>query len=250
MGIKMKKFRGERVVAIVQARYASNNLPGTALALIDGETVLGHILKRIKRVKAIKDIVVATTPDPRDEDIVKEAARYKVPSIIGHDSDVLARFRTAARIMRASVVTRLKADSPLISPEMMTRIINYRKKHQYDYVAMHGLPQGAGAEVITVRTLVTLDRLTTLQRHREAVTLYLLENIDEFRVKFMNAPVNVNRPRYKLSIDSLEELELVRVILQHFRDKKFQYSLQHIVKFLDKHPEYMAQIQRMEMEAA
>ncbi|OGL41967.1 MAG: hypothetical protein A2161_00505 [Candidatus Schekmanbacteria bacterium RBG_13_48_7] len=237
--MKFKNGRGERVVAIIQARMGSLRLPGKVLAEIDGETVLSHIINRIKRVNLIKDVIVAVTPDPADEAIIKESSRLKVPSVIGDSYDVLARFRMAARIMRAETIVRITADNPLISSEILTRLINVRKKYNYDYVIMENLPVGTGAEVLTMRTLIMLDRITSLQRHREHVTLYIKENPNDFDCKFVSAPVNVHRPNYRLTVDTREDLEIIRAIYNDLPEKKTAYSLNQIVKFLDQHPEYM-----------
>jgi spore coat polysaccharide biosynthesis protein SpsF len=248
--MKFKNGSGERVVAIIQARMGSKRMHGKLLAEIDGETVLAHTIKRVKKVKLIKDIVVAVTTDPADEAIIKEAAKLKVSAIIGDPEDILGRFRTAARIMRAESIVRINADDPLISSEIITRLINLRKKYNYDYVCMEDLPAGTGAEVLTVRTLVMLDRKTTLQRHREDVTLYLRENPGEFNSKFINAPINFKRPDYRLTVDTVEDLEFIREIYKRLPDKKYAFSLPQILKFLDENLEHGNYFQKAEKVAA
>jgi len=250
MASKPKRRRGENVVAIIQARMGSTRLPEKVLAEISGETILSHIIKRIRRVKVINDIVVAVSTEPRDEAIIREAAKYNVPCIMGDNEDVLARFRTAARIMHADTVVRVTADNPLVSPEMMTRIVNVRKKHRLDYVAVEGLPVGTGTEVLTMRTVVAVDRLTTLQRHREHVTLYIKENQQDFQTKFMRAPVNVFRPHYRLTVDTIDDLEVVRSLVRDLPDRKHEFSLPQIVKFLDTHPEYLHYTEEVQKVAA
>ncbi len=61
-----------KVVCIVQARVGSTRLPGKVLKKICGKTVLEHDIDRLRRVKNIDEIVIATTTLEKDNEIVKE----------------------------------------------------------------------------------------------------------------------------------------------------------------------------------
>ncbi|MDZ5016961.1 hypothetical protein GNF72_17415, partial [Clostridium perfringens] len=67
-----------KVVCIVQARVGSTRLPGKVLKKICGKTVLEHDIDRLKRAKNIDEIVIATTTEERDIEIVNEAKRLGV----------------------------------------------------------------------------------------------------------------------------------------------------------------------------
>ena len=46
------------IAAIIVARYKSKRLPGKALKKINGETLIEHLIKRLKRSKRINKIIV------------------------------------------------------------------------------------------------------------------------------------------------------------------------------------------------
>ena len=50
-----------KVVAIIQARMGSTRLPGKVLKDLGGKTVLGRVVERLQRCKAIDELLVATT---------------------------------------------------------------------------------------------------------------------------------------------------------------------------------------------
>ena len=57
--------RNMNIVAIIQARMGSSRLPGKVLMDLGGETVLGRVVRRLRRSRQISKIVVATTTDQR-----------------------------------------------------------------------------------------------------------------------------------------------------------------------------------------
>ncbi len=72
-----------KVVCIVQARVGSTRLPGKVLKKICGKTVLEHDIDRLRRVKNIDEIVIATTTLEKDNEIVKECEILDVKYLEG-----------------------------------------------------------------------------------------------------------------------------------------------------------------------
>ena len=60
--------------AIVQARMGSTRLPGKILMDVNGKSLLEYLIERLQSVKAIKQVIVATTEKPQDEE---EAKKYE-----------------------------------------------------------------------------------------------------------------------------------------------------------------------------
>ena len=60
-----------KIVAIIQARFGSERLPGKVLKDIAGEPMLARVVNRIQRASALDDIVIATTESVLD-DVISE----------------------------------------------------------------------------------------------------------------------------------------------------------------------------------
>ena len=67
-----------KVIALVQARMNSQRLPGKVLLPLEDKTVLGHIVHRLHHCKYLDDIVVATSTEILDNDIVNWCKTNKV----------------------------------------------------------------------------------------------------------------------------------------------------------------------------
>ena len=59
-----------KIAAIVEARMASKRLPGKVLFEAKNITMLDHLVDRLKKVKIIDEIIVATTINPIDQEII------------------------------------------------------------------------------------------------------------------------------------------------------------------------------------
>ena len=66
-----------RIGSIVEARMSSTRLPGKVLLKVKGKTMLGYLTDRIKLVKNIDRIIIATTLNPKDIKIVKWCKKIK-----------------------------------------------------------------------------------------------------------------------------------------------------------------------------
>ena len=51
----------EKIVATIEARMTSNRLPGKVLLDVEGISMLEHLVRRLRAVESIDQIVLATT---------------------------------------------------------------------------------------------------------------------------------------------------------------------------------------------
>jgi spore coat polysaccharide biosynthesis protein SpsF len=119
------------IVVITQARVGSTRLPGKIMKKILGKTVLIHDLDRIKEMKTINKIVVATTDLEEDDIIVKAVNGYdrNIGIYRGSESDVLDRYYKAAKEFNATVIVRITSDCPLIDPKVSDLVVEAFLKH-------------------------------------------------------------------------------------------------------------------------
>ena len=60
-----------RTIIIVQARMGSTRLPGKVLKKIMGRSLLDYQIERLKKVRNVEDVVVATTTNSNDDSLEK-----------------------------------------------------------------------------------------------------------------------------------------------------------------------------------
>lgn len=204
-----------RVVCIMQARTGSTRLPGKVLKNICGKTVLEHDVERLRKIRNIDEIVIATTDKENDNKIVEEALRLKVKYFRGSEDDVLSRYYYAAKKYKADVVVRVTSDCPLIDYEVSEKIIQYYldNNDKYDYVSntiKRTYPRGLDTEVFSFRTLEKAFNESKLQRDREHVTPYIWDNSKIFKLYYYKNDIDYSELRWTL--DTEEDFQLINKI--------------------------------------
>ena len=81
-----------------------------------------------------------------------------------------------------------------------------------DYAGEEGLPVGAAVEGITSAALARADREATTPHDREHVTTFVKRNGHAFRTVTRPVPLPLRRPDLRLTVDTREDLENVRVV--------------------------------------
>lgn len=218
-------MKSPRIVAIIQGRMASSRLPGKVLMEIDGEAMLGHVVQRARQAKTIDEVVVATTTEPEDAQIEKYCQEHDIPVYRGSLNDVLDRFYQAARIYRAGAVVRLTADCPLLDPGVVDHTVEVFLQTGVDFAAnrlpppfKRTYPIGLDTEVCTFSALEQAWREATAPYEREHVLPYLYDVDGRFKIIRVDYEQDYGDRRW--TVDTPEDLELVRQIFDRLEDKK------------------------------
>ena len=110
---------------IIQARIGSSRFPYKVLSNLNGAPLITRIIERVKRVKKISSIIIATTKKNDDDILVEIAKQNKIEVFRGSEADLVDRYYQAIKEKSAKNVLRLPADNPIPDPKEYDRIINY-----------------------------------------------------------------------------------------------------------------------------
>jgi spore coat polysaccharide biosynthesis protein SpsF len=237
----MGMVKSRKVVAIVQARMASSRLPGKVLADIEGEPMLARVVDRARRAMSLDDVVIATTTDSGDSAIVQFCERRDITVFEGHPSDVLDRFYRCASSEKADVIVRITGDCPLIDPDLIdltTRTL-LDADPELDFAA-NRLPQnrtfpiGLDTEVCSFRALEIAWKEADQRYQREHVMPFIYENENRFRTRIIDYEKNLGKLRW--TVDTPEDLELIRQIYRHFGGRD-DVSWLEVLRLFDERPD-------------
>lgn len=229
-----------RVVAIIQARMGSTRLPGKVLKDLAGDTVLARGVERICRAKLLDEVVVATSVLPSDDVIVKECKRLTVPCFRGDECDVLDRYYQAAQKFGADAVVRITSDCPLSDPQLIDEHVQRLVDgwNQFDMVTnmfRQTFPLGLAVEALPADVLERMHRMSRTAELKEHVTTLAYAEPDLFRIE--NLRYSQDLSHFRWTVDTIEDLELVRLIFQHFGRDDFSWT--DVLPLFDEHPEWL-----------
>ena len=230
-----------KVVAIVQARLGSTRLPGKVLLELAGEPVLARVINRLGRARRLDEVVVATTTEPADDPIARLCERRNWPCGRGSELDVLDRYYHVAKVHNADAVVRVTSDCPLIEPTIVDRAVEMflAGQPELDYAANtlppRTFPRGLDTEVVKMDALERAWAESADKPSREHVTYYLYSKPGRFRLRGMTNDHNLSHMRWTL--DTPEDLDLLRRIYDHFGDDRFAWT--DVLKLLEARPEWL-----------
>lgn len=195
-----------KTVVIIQARTGSTRLPGKVLKQLRGQTVLGHVVNRVRRCGEIDEIVVATTDLDEDVAIVLEAQRLGANVFRGSETDVLSRYSLAARAAEAAVVVRVTSDCPFIDPDVIDQHVSTFKQavkagRRLDYLSNthpRSFPHGLDVEVFSGAMLEQANREARAEYEREHVTPFFYLNPERFVIENISQPHDQSQLRWTL----------------------------------------------------
>ena len=224
-----------KFLAIIQARCGSRRLPNKILKDIEGKPSLLRMLDRVSRSKLIEEIVVATTINDEDVEVVNVVSTNGYKVFVGSCEDVLDRYYQAAKLFKPEYVIRLTADCPLLDWRVIDEAIEF-VDDDIDDLAMisETFPDGEDVEIVKFSALERAWKEARLSSEREHVTIYIKNHPEKFKIRdFINQNGNWGKERWTL--DEKEDLEVIRYIYKHFSPRT-DFSMSEIYEYLQKTP--------------
>jgi spore coat polysaccharide biosynthesis protein SpsF len=228
-----------KVIAIIQARMGSTRLPGKILKEVLGKPLLKYQIERIKKVKSIDQIVVATTNKEEDNQIVEFCIEQSLPYYRGSEEDVLERYFQTALQFNADIIVRLTSDCPIIDPNIIENVINYYMQNEFDYVSntlKRTFPRGMDTEVFSFKVLKKAFIKADEPHFREHVTPYLYLNPNIFKLGSIES--DFNNSQYRLTVDTTEDFNLIQKIIKELYPDNGEFSLEEVIKWLKSNPDW------------
>ncbi len=234
-------------IVISQARTGSTRLPNKVLLKILGKEILLHLIDRVLAAKTVDHMIIATTNNPKDDEIVDLVNNYheNVSVFRGSEENVLDRYYRAALSVKGTYgntmhITRITSDCPLIDPKVIDLHIHEFEKHDVDYlssrITKRTWPHGMELEVFTFATLEETWRNAKEDYEQEHVTPYIYKSHSEkFRLFELTYSKDLSHLRFTL--DYPEDLRFIEVIFKELYPLDRKFDLESILKLLSRRPE-------------
>ena len=212
------------MLAIIQARSDSKRFPKKVLKKVYGNPLIYHVITRVLKSKKISKVIVATSKNKSDDELVKYLKKIKIKFYRGSLDNVAERFVKAAETQKTNFFLRVNGDSPLIDPKLIDHVISIFKKNMNNDIVTNVFPRTfpKGQSVEIIKKIILKKNLKKMSiSDQEHITQFFYRNAKSFLIKNF---INKNKKKsIKLAIDSKQDL---RNILKKYKKKQFEnYSI-------------------------
>ena len=232
---------------VIQARMNSTRFPNKVMSDLSGAPLIERILQRVKRVKKIGKIIIATTKRKEDNILVEIAKSNKVEIFRGSENDLVDRYYQAVKGKSVGHILRLPADNPIPDPLEYNRLISYHLKTNNDFSSnicnfmSNGYPDGFGVEIFTINSLKKIWRNEKRKKFREHVALNFYDykkdkkNIKfNFKIGTVKCPKEISRPKLVFDVNYYKDYLFIKKIYEYFLPQKKFFTASDVVKWYEK----------------
>jgi len=214
----------------------STRLPGKVLMEVNDRPLLAYQLDRISKSKKLDRVVVVTSILEKDDAIESFCKDYGIDCYRGSENDVMSRYYECSKQYNPDTIVRMTADCPLIDPEIIDAVVQKFEDDNVDYCAntvppeTSKFPDGSDIEVFSMNALERANTEITDEYFREHVTFQFWQN-----QKYTSSQYTQEKDwsNYRITVDYLEDFEVVEYVLYELRTKGIFGNLDEIIDILE-----------------
>lgn len=222
---------------ITQARMTSTRLPGKIMKEVNGKSLMQYHIDRLTQTGL--PIVIATTVNTTDDVVADFAVKKNIVFHRGSEDHVLSRFYEAAVKNGLETIVRVTSDCPLIDPHLirngLEKFVQLSNPYLYLSNALERtFARGFDFEIFSFAYLEEAYKNATDTGDLEHVTPYIWKNRSG-KTSFYHVKQVKDNSQYRLTVDTPEDFELVRTVIEKYQADKLSYV--EIEEILENHPE-------------
>jgi len=228
-----------KYAAIIEARMGSSRLPGKVTLKINNIPTIILLIDRLKQVKSIDKIIVATTIDKNNNSLCGLLKKNKIDFFRGSEKNVLGRVLKAAQKFKVKNIVEITGDCPLIDPQIVSQVISIHQNNKFDFVSNSSVrtyPDGMDVDVFSTNNLKKSLRLTKNRYDLEHVTLFMKRKKKLFKQCNVMATQNLHLPELGLTLDEPKDFDIIKLIFKKLWKNRKNFTCNDVINFLNLNP--------------
>ena len=224
------------LAVFVPVRLGSTRLPSKAIRKIKGKPIFQLLIERIKRAEEPDMIVLCTTTNSIDDDIVRLAKKIGIDYFRGSEIDVLERYQQAARKFNVKNIVNVDGDDIFCDPTFIDITSRILKSSNFDFIGWKNAPLGTSPVGVKVEALEKVCSLKETINTETGWGKFFTET-GLFQVKYLSPDdPELTDSNIRLTLDYPEDLELFEQIYDNLNEP---FSLKDIIQLFRKKPSLM-----------
>jgi N,N'-diacetyllegionaminate synthase len=222
----------QKIGAVIVVRLNSVRFPNKAIKKINGVYSISLLIRRLKKIKELDQIILATSKNKND-DVLKKIAKFEnIDFFRGSLDNVAKRYHFAAKKFKLDQIVRVTGDAILCDEVMISKAIRSQLRHNSDVTFINNMPYGTAKEVMNYKTIKIISEQSEQKKNTEYLEWYL-ENTRNFKVNYIKSNYKFNKSA-RLTLDFKQDLILFDKIFKFFKDKNANFTLKEALNLLNK----------------
>ena len=219
----------------IPIRLSNTRLPKKALKEINGIPVVQYLTDRIKKSKKIRNVIICTTKNEKDDELVEFLKKNNYMFYRGNENDILVRYLNAAKKFGTDFIVSVDGDDIYSDPFYVDKMISVYEKTNVDYIDMVNFPFGIASVGIKKDALEKVCELKKTDNTETGYRLFFHNKV--FKIYKMKPENNIKFPKeLRLTLDYQEDLDLARKIISKLGN---DFHLEDVVELFEKNPELL-----------
>lgn len=181
---------------IIQARSSSKRYKNKVLQTLFRESVILHLVKKLRHIKYINKIIVATSNENSDNELCSLLKKEKIIVFRGSLQNVYSRYRLCSIKNTSDYFIRISGDSPFLNINFLQMLINTIKKNPkvdiLSNIVDRKYPKGQSIEICKTKTFISLKSKIKKKSEMEHVTQFFYNNKKKFNFLSIKPKKSIN----------------------------------------------------------
>lgn len=225
------------IAAVIFTTRETETGPASPLNLLEGRTMVEHVIERLRRVEGLNRIVIAVPDGSASDSLASLAGELDTGWVQGPGGNLPALWAQAAQEVGADHVFPIGANQPMIDPELLDSLAAEHRKTRADYtITSDFVPPGTAAPVLRTETCRTLERADPPLAHMDAVMSFLKDPGRSFLSAAVRGPWYLRGINVRLVVETEKDRELLGLLYGKFWKGSGIVPLDEIIHYLGKNP--------------
>lgn len=211
-------------------RTNSKRLSKKIFLKIKQKPLIKILIDRLNNSLKTSDIIVCTTKNKTDDDLVKYLEMYKIKIFRGSEKDIIKRIKDCAEKFHLKKFVIVEGDDLFCDHELIIKTCDIINKNNVDFVAWNNVPFGSSPVALSYEALKKLVIQKSISITETGWIKFIFDS-GIFKTKTL-IPKNkkLHRPDIRLSIDYREDFILAKKLYQILPD---EFNLGDIVDIFE-----------------
>jgi len=209
----------------IPVRLESKRLAEKALLKINGKAIIEYLYERMQKVKKIRKVIVCTTFEKSDDQLVEYLKSRGMDYFRGSEKDILKRYLDASNKFDTDFIINVDGDDIYTDPHHVELIIAEFEKSNSDFIQMSNVPLGFTCMGFTKELL---EKICNLKKTDDIETGWVrfFTETNVASVKRIGPIEKIKYPEsLRLSLDYQEDFELSKEFFEKYGNNFDYYDI-------------------------